>query len=227
VANAGRFERLVLPSRPFREFMDEHELLLRAGRRAVSVGVVADLAVSYGVGESASAPYLERVRADGVATVRRSSGGSGILHAPGDLVWAVVIPRDDPLVGSDFVRAYDRYGAGLVHWLAAGGVESSWECPPDLSTEYCPLGARGMVLETKRGVLAAGAQHLTRSALLHHGTLPSTLDRPRIGKWFRFRGPGAEDRLTSLDELRYRDPPGALSRSVADALADGLEGPSS
>ncbi|MGP8071522.1 MAG: biotin/lipoate A/B protein ligase family protein [Thermoplasmata archaeon] len=210
------------PGRKFTEFRDLHEGMLRAGAPRVNVGVVRDLAVSYGVAEAEGAPYLVRARADGVTTVRRSSGGSGIVHAPGDLVWAVVLPRSDPRVGRDFVRAYDRFGRGLVSFLADRGLEGRWVHAPGLSTEYCPLSERGFVLEVDGKVLAAAAQHLTGSALLHHGTLARAVDRARIARWFSFATPNAVDRLATLTDLGIGDPPESVARELAAHLSRGL-----
>jgi len=210
------------PRREFAGYRDLHEGMLRAARPRVSVGVVRDLSVSYGVAEAEGASYLRRARAEGIATVRRSSGGSGIVHAPGDLVWAIVLPRSDPRVGRDFVRAYDRFGRGLVSLLAEWGREGRWVAAPGLSVEYCPLSTRGLVLEVDGRVLADAAQHLTGTALLHHGTLPRTLDRTRIARWFDLASPGPVDRLTSLDDLGIPDPADEVARKLADHLRSSL-----
>lgn len=213
----------VRDARPFAEYGEIHERLLRAGVPSVHVGVVRDLAVSYGAGESDQAPYLLRARVDGVVTVRRMSGGSGVLHTPGDLVWAVILPRSDARVGRDFVRAYDRLGRGLVTFLKKHGIRGGWVTAPGLSKEYCPLGGRGLVLEANGRILAAAAQHLTGSALLHHGTLPCSLDRTRVARWFDLEEPGPADRLTSLSDLGISVRGETLARQVAEGLVAGLD----
>jgi lipoate-protein ligase A len=217
--------RSVGTPRPFAELAQRHERLLRSGFPSVSVGVVGERTVSYGVGESDASPYLVRARADGVATARRASGGSGIVHLPGDLVWAVVLPRDDPRVGRDFVKAYDRFGAGLPLLLQRHGLSGAWVPAPGLCPEYCPLSARGWVLEVQGNVLAAAAQHLTGTTLLHHGTLPRGIDRSSIARWFDLPTPGPADRLTSLEELGARVSAVRLAGELADHLAEGLQSP--
>lgn len=199
------------------------ERLLRAGRAAVHVATLRDAALSYGVGVDDRAPYLDRARADRVPVVRRPSGGSGLVHLPGDLLWAVVLPRTDRRVGRDFLRAYDRLGRGLVDLLAARRVAARWIAPPGLSEGYCPLSSRGQVLESGGRVLAAAAQHATSSTLLHSGALPRTLDRGQIARWFELPSPGPADALTCLTEVGLLDPPEEMARSLGRHLVAALE----
>ena len=162
----------------------EHERLLRRGTAQLRVRVVRAAALSYGVSVHDDATYLQRARAEGLPTVGRSTGGTGLLHLPGDLVWAVVLPRDDPRVGRDFARAFDRLGAGISDGLRAAGVEAGWAPAPGLSDDYCPLSSRGSVLVAAGRVLGGAAQHATSRALLHHGGISWTVDRPRVGRIF-------------------------------------------
>ncbi len=199
-----------------------HERLLRAGQPAVHVATLRNTAVSYGVGVDPSAPYLARAQADKVPVVRRPSGGTGLVHLPGDLVWAVVLPRTDRRVGRDFVRAYDRFGRGLVGLLEERGLSTRWVSAPGLSDTYCPLSSRGQVLDCGGQVLAAAAQHATGLALLHHGVLPRTLDRARIARWFELRVPGPADALTCLGEVGVPDLPEEVARALGRHLVAAL-----
>ncbi len=202
-----------------------HAALLRRGGPAVHVAVVDRPTVSYGVAVPETAPYLERARAEGIPTAPRSSGGTGILHGEGDLVWAVVLPRSDPRVGRDFVHAYGRLGAGVTEVVRQQARSAAWVPAPGLSDEYCPLGPRGFVLESQGRILAAAAQHLSVGALLHHGTLSVRVDRERLGRVFSATDPSALERLGSLDELGGNEPSGRLASALAVAL-DAALGPS-
>ena len=200
------------------------ERLLRAGVAAVRVCVLSDRSVSVGVGVPTTSPALERARLDGWSIVRRRSGGTAVLHAPGDVAWSLVLPRDDPRVGGAFVRAYGRLGAGVVRFLRTRGVAAEWRAPLAVMPEYCLLGPRGEVLTVSGRVLGGAAQHLAGRALLHHGILPRTLERGALGHFFGLSAPGPADLLTSLDELGVEGPEEALGRGLARTIAEELDG---
>src|ERR1700691_2131276 len=135
------------------EILDRDEALLRAGTPALRVTVVREAGVSFGVGTPQHGAAEAAAQRLGLPTVRRSTGGTGILHLPGDLVWSVVLPRSDPLVGPDFCSAYGRLGAGLVTFPADLGIGGQWSEPAALSEEYCLLGHRGRALSVHGRVL--------------------------------------------------------------------------
>jgi len=199
--------------------------LLAAGSPAVRVAVLSDRSLSVGVAVPAAVPYLSRARTRGLPVVRRETGGTAILHAPGDLAWSIVLPRADPRVGADFVHGYARLGAGVVAWLRNRGVVSEWGPPPGSFEDYCLLSARGQVLRAGGQVLGGAAQHATRAALLHHGILPYAVDRPLLRDLFGMPDAGGADRLVGLDDLGLREPPERLAREPLDALVATPIGP--
>jgi len=197
------------------------EAILRRAVPAVRAAVLTDRAVSFGVGVRPNAPFLVRAAKEGVPAVRRTTGGTGLLHAPGDLAWSVVLPRADPRVGDDFVRAYDRLGEGAVRFLAERGVTAKWQKPPGTDPEYCLLSARGSVLVHEGKVVGGAAQHLAGGALLHHGILPVELDRPLLRRLFELSA-NSVGRLTSLRELGVVGGSEELAWKLAARLADTL-----
>lgn len=195
------------------------DALLAAGRPAVRVAILGDRAVSVGVGVRPTAPYLHRAQTEGLAIVRRSSGGTAVVHTPGDLAWSLVLPRDHPLVGRDYLRAYERLGRGVVRVLADTGVETGWVTAPGLSKDLCLLGSRGQVLAARTGIVGGAAQHATRTALLHHGILVARLDRATVQRVFLLGESGAAGRLSSLADAGLSTPAEALAPALAEALA--------
>ncbi len=201
------------------------EELLAEGGPSVRVAVFRNFALSFGVGVPLRAPYLERARAQRIAIVRRTGGGTGLLHAPGDLAWTIVLPRSHPLVGRGFVRAYGRLGAGLVAALRDEGIVAGWTAAPGADDGYCLLGPRGQVLRAGDRVLGGAAQKLTARALLHHGIVPLTIDRPALASLFGLPGPTLE-KLTSLREERMAGDPSELAARLAARLGESIADPS-
>ena len=146
-----------------------------------------------------------------------------MLHEAGDLAWSLVLPRDHPLVGRDFHRAFDRLGRGVSETLSEHGVRATWVPAPGLSEEFCLLGPRGQVLATPAGIVGGAAQHATRTALLHHGNLAVRLDRDAVRRLFDLGAPTAADRLGSLAGAGLRTPPEELAPALAEALARTIE----
>jgi len=198
---------------------------LAAGGPGIRVAVLADRAVSVGVGVPLGSEALDRIRADGVPVLRRSSGGTAVAHAPGDLAWSVVLPRSHPRVGTDFVRAYDRWGEGPVEFLSALGIEGRWAEPPGLTEQYCLLSGRGQVLTVDGRVLGGAAQHATASAVLHHGILPLVVDGSKIARWFDLDPARTSGTLTSLDALGVRTAPARLATELATAISRTISTP--
>jgi lipoate-protein ligase A len=200
------------------------EALLLGGGPAVRVGVLSDHALSVGVGTGPGARCLVRARTEKLAVVRRSSGGTGVLHAPGDIAWSIVLPRTHPMVGRDFVHAYDRLGRGVTEFLRTQRQAAIWEAAPGLSEDCCLLGKRGRVLTVEGRVLGGAAQHATGRALLHHGILPRRIDRAMVQRVFGLSSPGPVDRLTDLAELGLTEGPAVAARKLADAIAGAVTG---
>lgn len=189
------------------------------------VARLADVALSYGVGVRADVGYLVRARAAGVGVVRRSSGGSGVLHGPGDLAWSVVIPRNDPRVGRDFVHGYARLGAGVIRFLERLGIRAAWGPPPGISEEFCVLSSRGQVLSVGGRVLGGAAQHLSRTALLHQGMISRAVDRAQVSALFDLRPSVLAERVVGLEELGIATVPDALATRLAADLVDSMGSP--
>ena len=202
------------------EEFELQEALLRRGEATVRVGILRDRGLSFGVGVHPQAAYLLRARALGVRTFPRGTGGTGVLHLQDDLVWAVVLPRSDPRVGRDFSRAYGRLGSAVVTGLSAFGLRGQWVGAPGLVEDYCPLSSRGEVLVAGGKVLGGAAQHVTSSALLHHGSVSWNIDRPEVDRLFDLPPGGPSQRLGGVAELGGVPDPTALAEAVAAALLE-------
>lgn len=220
----GRRPARVSASTSLAEVVADDERSLREGRPGVRVGVLSDRGLSVGVATRMDEAYVARVRSAGIGVVRRTTGGTGVLHLPGDLVWSVVLDRRHPAVGRDFVRGFNRLGAGVVRWLASLGVTATWADPPALSRDCCFLSDRGQVLVVDGRVLGGAAQHLTSARLLHQGAIATSVDRARVAEVFAL-DERALDRLTSLRDLAIPGEPVAWARALAPKIDEETERP--
>ncbi len=192
--------------------------LLRARARAVRVARFRSPALSLGVDRRSTGSAARRAEALGLPVVSRGSGGLAVLHGPGDIAWSLVLPRDDPAVGRDFVHAYGRLGEGVVRALAGLGVRAAWEPAPHRSDSYCLLGPGGSVLAVGGRVLGGAAQHLSGGWLLHHGVLVYRQQPERLTDLFGLSAETISAWLTSLEEVA----PGRSPDRIARQLLDGL-----
>ncbi len=174
--------------------------LLAAAAPVSRVTRVTSAFVALGVAQRGQIAVEARARAAGLPVLRRTSGGSGLLHLAEDLVWSVVLPRSDPRVGRDFARAYARLGSAVRDVLGEAGVEAAWAPAAGVAPEYCLLSSRGDVLRVAGRAVGGAAQHLTKEAILHHGTVNISLDRSRLSDLFQIPPPVVERHLTSLAE---------------------------
>lgn len=212
------------PGLALERLLARDEELLAAGAPAVHVGTFPSAVVSFGVSDHPSSALLRRIEGLGLPVVRRTSGGTALLHLRGDVHWSLVLPRDHPLAGRSFVRNFGPLGEGWRTFLGRRGIEVAWGKAPGLREEYCLLSARGEVLLGSGRALGGASQHATSRALLHHGIVSSCLDRPLLSTLFDLRSSDTE-RLTSLEELGL--PPGpidlpALARDIGRAVGDPL-----
>ena len=218
VALSARVDAGVLAA----DALTEDEALLRAGGPAARVGVLADTSISVGVGGNSGGAWFERARDHGLEPLRRRTGGSAVLHAPGDLVWSIVLPRGDPRVGPGFVHAYARLGAPVARALGEFGIEARWGAPLALSEEYCALSARGSVLLRGDRVVGGAAQHVSARALLHHGFLARRVEPEPLRAIFGL-SPESIGRLTGWTETRPDLASETLAAGIARSLAAGIE----
>ena len=217
----ARSSPTVRPSVAGEEFVAGDDALLDGPAGTVRVASLRVRCLSYGVGVPSTAPYVSRATAEGIPTVPRRSGGTGLLHEPGDLAWSVVVDRGDSRLAGGFTTAYTRLGRGVVRWLADRGLDAAWRPAPGIAPAYCTLSGRGWVLEADGAIVGGAAQHAARGRLLHHGTISRRVDRATIDRLFGLPTPGPTARLGELgalgaaDEGLLRELAGAIGRDLA------------
>ncbi|MFZ1024365.1 MAG: hypothetical protein WAN87_09535 [Thermoplasmata archaeon] len=215
---------VVDPSTNLASVLRSTETRLRSGGTGVFVARLNRRELSIGVGHSPSDELTTRCKQRKIPVLRRATGGSAVLHAPGDIAWSLVLPRDHPQVGRDFVNAYARLGEGVTRFLAARAVDAAWVESPGISRDYCLLGARGQVLQVKSRVLGGAAQHLSQAVLLHHGILPAQVDAGLLHDLFDLPPETIHARLTGLREIGIEPSDPNVLSGLAEYLASSVQG---
>ncbi|HYK94023.1 MAG TPA: hypothetical protein VEY07_08305 [Thermoplasmata archaeon] len=206
------------------ENLTRDERLLAAGVPAGRVATLEGPVLTLGVAQPPATPAATRARSLGIPVVPRRSGGTGLLHQPGDIVWSVILPRRDPRVGRNYARSFDRLGVGAVDSLAGVGIVAQWSPALGLSPEYCLLAPRGQVLTVDGRAIGGAAQHVTARALLHHGTINVRVDRAGLAALFDLDFETAEKSVTSVTELRPTVDLERLATELARHLGEWLVG---
>ncbi len=214
----------VLGELPYQEILRRDEESLAQGLPRVQIAVCAERCVTLGVSQREDVEIALRRHDPELAIYRRTSGGTAVLHHPGDLFWSVVVPRQPQWTGRDFVHGYSRFGRGWVDWLLQRGHPSRWEKTGAWFSAYCFLSGLGEALVAGSGVLGGAGQHVTSRALLHHGAVPLTVEPRETEELFGMPEGMATERLTSLRRLGL-EPTADDLQDIASRLAEGVEHP--
>ncbi|WP_345975644.1 lipoate--protein ligase family protein [Sulfurimonas sp. HSL3-7] len=128
---------------------------------------------------------LESTEAQGIACVRRISGGGILVHG-GDLSYSLILPRN--LLRHRGVKESYRYLCGfLVNLYEKLGQKASFAQELQLereSTNVCLAGNEPYDLLIGGRKMGGNAQRHTSGALFQHGTIPISLDEERFGPLF-------------------------------------------
>jgi len=127
-----------------------------------------------------------RTEAEGVACVRRITGGGVLVHG-GDLSYALIVPRA-------FVRehgaknAYGLLSGFLPRFYRSFGYDAAFAGEtgvPAVRSDACLAGTERYDLLIGGRKIGGNAQYHTAHALLQHGSIPLRLERERFEPLFR------------------------------------------
>lgn len=166
----------------------------------------------------------EVCRAEGIDTVRRFTGGRGVLHDD-ELTYSIVASLEDGIPRGT-TASYRMLCAGLVEaYRALGVVDAGLTARPrgDGSSAACYLHATTADLSLGALKLSGSAQVWSGSAVLQHGSFTLSRDVDREARIFRL-APAEAARLavetaTLEDSLGRR--PGA--QELLGAVVQGIE----
>lgn len=170
----------------------------------------------------------ERVSARRWGVLRRSSGGTAVLHV-GQLGYAVVLPSRHPIWEGDLASSYQRFADPLARAFARVGVQGA-PAPParkaDFSIGAPPLASRVCfsalgpyeILDRRGRKLIGNSQIRRRTGSLQHGTIQ--LADSQMGLAEVLAGASAAQRRALIRYLA--DHVGSLAE-CADRLIDPTE----
>ncbi len=137
--------------------------------------------ISLGTGQPAGDLDREAVAARGWGVLRRSSGGTAVLHQ-GQLGYAVILPANHPLWEGDLASSYRRLAEPLAFGFNRLGVHVD-PAPPSLKTEFAasapPIASRVCfsalgpyeLLDQRGRKIIGNSQIRRRASALQHGTI--------------------------------------------------------
>ena len=166
-------------------------------------------AISLGYNQQSGEIDAERCSADGIAIVRRPTGGRAILHAE-ELTYSVVMPA----LRKSILQVYNDISTALVRGLALYGVEASLaRTQPDFAKEYrspssipCFASSARYEIEWRSRKLVGSAQRRfggpAGDVVLQHGSILCGDAHCRLADYLA--APEAEARERIREVLRGR-----------------------
>lgn len=148
------------------------------GRPAFALWRPKGAAVAIGVSQSAETDVLpEAIRRDGVALVRRPSGGGSVVLCEGVLCWEAWADQED--IGGGIHAAYEALSKPVVQGLRDLGVPASRAGVSDIVVADPATGHAACV----RRKLAGTAQLRRRAKVLVHGSLLVNADLALLSRY--------------------------------------------
>ena len=175
---------------------------------------------------------LAACQAQGVAVVRRPTGGRAVLHDQ-EVTYSVVMPLllvDGP---SPITEHYRRIGMALAAALQSLGVPVHLARPHVRATPARALASPACFAALSRYELSAAgkkivgsAQKRAQCALLQHGSIPLWLDRQRLFQCFRVPPERCQalvqEAYTTMGAVNEVAPAPVALLAVQDALRQGF-----
>jgi lipoate-protein ligase A len=181
--------------------------------------------ISLGRNQTARGHYdLDRIRRQGVAVVRRPTGGRAILHDH-EITYSVTAPV---AAAGDLRASYDRINGLLLSALRAIGIraelaaKSNRATGPGMTPCFDEPAAGELTFEGRK--LAGSAQYRENNALLQHGSILIADDQTTLGSLALGAATTIPEPATLAGSLGWTPSVGDLATALGDAVRE-LEDP--
>ncbi len=175
---------------------------------------------------------LAACQAQGVAVVRRPTGGRAVLHDQ-EVTYSVIMPllmADGP---STITEHYRRIGMALAAALQGLGVPVHLARPQvreaparALASPACFTALSRYELSAAGKKIVGSAQKRAQRALLQHGSIPLRMDRQRLFQCFRVpperREALVQEAYTTMGAVNEIAPTPVTLGALQDALRQGF-----
>lgn len=171
---------------------------------------------------------LERSRAEGVAVVRRITGGGVIYHSD-ELTYSIVCaPQHIPATSSvrDSFRVLTRFLLNFYGRLGFEAVHAADVAPPGSRLggrpDFCFAGREPFDILINGRKIGGNAQYRSRKVIFQHGSVPLSSHVEKGLSYMRKSFAGCEPGIASLAELGSMYDRNALRRELAEAFRDSF-----
>jgi lipoate-protein ligase A len=169
---------------------------------------------------------LERCRADGVALVRRVTGGGVIYHAD-ELTYSLVCAPDQIPPASSIKDSFRVLTGFLLSFYRRLGLDAVYavDAAPEGTlfgerTPFCFAGKESFDILTAGRKMGGNAQRRVKGAIFQHGSIPLN-NRARTGlSYMRDQSPAFAESTTSLAECGVVGDREYLGREITSAFSD-------
>ncbi len=148
---------------------------------------------------------LGACRADGVDVVRRVTGGSAIYHDR-ELTYCLACACNNlekkSLTIQESFEIVNRFLIVFYRWMGLNAVyakDSASTGHPDRRAAFCFSSNEKYDIMINGKKIGGNAQCRLGKAVLQHGSIPLSIDRDRVGRYFKSGMDGAN--FTSLNEI--------------------------
>lgn len=174
--------------------------------------------VSFGRNQEEAHINKEVCKSNNIDTVRRVTGGRGLLHDD-ELTYSFVCPIDYLENGKSIIKSYKEISSAIIEGFKILGIELELGGKKQVNTsfDYCMSISTGADLCYGEKKLIGSAQYRSQGYLLQHGSVLFSYDEELINNIFNEKMDPTT--ITCMLEIN----PNLTRKDVADAMLKGFK----